>query len=687
MNDYELKPLGNAEITHLRPANVDRFWFGAPYYPEHWDSKTREKDSERMAAAGFNIVRMAEFAWDLMEPKEGKFDFSFFDDIIERFGRKGIMSMLCTPTATPPRWLTLIYPETLRVNDNGIPMQHGSRQHCCHSNETFRKFSWIITQKMAEHFKDNPYVSGWQTDNEIYCHFSECHCESCQKGFQKFLRWKYKCDIALLNKSWGTAFWALTYSSFDDIETPKRNKPAFCNPSAELDYFRYLSHIATVFQHEQVELLRKAQPKWFVTHNGIFGHIDYRGTFTKDLDFLGFDRYPMFNHDPEIRESRGAFYLDLVRSISGNFIIPEHQSGPGGQAPYFHDNPEPGEIRSMTYRSLARGADGLLYFRWRTCRFGAEEYWCGILDHDNIPRRRYDEISQIGKEMGTVGKEILGTSVFIDCAIATGDMEADDAHSTYSLGLPEPVWMAGVAHKMLYKSGYAVGCVHPEDNLSGIKIYFIPNWELFNPEMVPCLEKYVKEGGVLVIGARSATRDVNNHVVAETIPGCLRELAGVSVEEYGKLNMPEKRQFHLKFKDKKIKSEIWYEILNLENASPFAKWSGRHLDGKTAISIRKLGKGHVIYAGAYLSENILKILMPEFIKLADIKPLWPSAPEGVETVLRYNGDKKIWFFINHNDGEASINETPKGKDLIEGKKNNGGEITLDRYGVAVIMEC
>ncbi|MFA6294180.1 MAG: beta-galactosidase [Victivallales bacterium] len=687
MNDYELKPLGNAKISHLRPAKVDRFWFGAPYYPEHWDRETREKDPERMAAAGFNIVRMAEFAWDLMEPKEGIYDFSFFDEIIERLGKKGVMTMLCTPTAAPPRWVSLLYPDTLRVNENCVPMQHGSRQHCCHSNGNFRKFSWIITQKMAEHFKDNPYVAGWQTDNEINCHFSECHCGSCQIEFRKFLSWKYKCDIALLNKSWGNAFWALTYSSFDEIETPRRNKPAYCNPAAELDYFRYISYIATVFQHEQVEILRNSHPKWFVTHNGIFGHIDYRGTFTKDLDFLGYDIYPLFQNDPALRAEQNAYNLDRTRSLSGNFIVPEHQSGPGGQAPYFHDNPEPGEIRNLTYSAIARGADGLLYFRWRTCRFGAEEYWCGILDHDNIPRRRYDEISLIGKEMGTVGKEILGTSVFIDCAVATGDMDANDAHSTYPLGLPDPGRTAGVAHKMLYKSGYAVGCIHPEDDLSGIKLYFIPNWELFNPEWVPRLEKYVEEGGVLVIGARSATRDMNNNVVPETIPGCLRRLAGVSVEEYGKLNMPEKRPFHLKFKDKKIKSETWYEILNLEDAASFAKWSGRHLDGKTAISIRKLGKGRVIYAGTYLSENILKIFMPELTKIANLKPVWPSAPKGVETVVRYSGKKKIWFFINRNDGKVKIQKTPKGNDLISGKKSSGGPIILDRYAVSVISEA
>jgi beta-galactosidase len=424
-----------------------------------------------------------------------------------------------------------------------------------------------------------------------------------------------------------------------------------------------------------------------VTHNGIFGHIDYRGTFTKDLDFLGYDTYPLSHNDHTRRAELNAYYLDRTRSLSGNFIVPEHQSGPGGQAPYFHDNPEPGEIRNMTYSAIARGADGLLYFRWRTCRFGAEEYWCGILDHDNVPRRRYDEISQIGKEMGTVGKEILGTSVFIDCAVATGDMEVIDAHSTYPLGLPSPGQMAEVAHGILYRSGYAVGCVHPEDDLTGIRLYFIQNWEFFNPEWVSHLEKYVEKGGVLVIGARTATRDMNNNVIAETIPGSLRDLTGITVEEYGKLNMPEKRPFYLKFKKRKMKSEIWYEILNLENAVSFAEWSGRHLDGKTAMSIRKLGKGHVIYAGTYLTENILKILMPEFIRLAQLKPLWTSSPEGVETVVRYVEKKKLWFFINHNDGKARIQKTPKGRNLTNGKISSGAEIILDRYEVSVILEC
>jgi beta-galactosidase len=283
---------------------------------------------------------------------------------------------------------------------------------------------------MAEHYRDNPHVVGWQTDNEFHCHFSECHCQSCQLAFREFLRARFRNDVAALNAAWGTAFWALTVSGCDDVLIPCAQRPAYPNPAQTLDYYRFLSDAVTCFQHEQVQILRTAQPKWWITHNGCFGHIDYRGLFTQDLDFLGYDCYPFFAPTSG-RTERQAYGLDRTRAWSGNFIVPEQQSGPGGQQPYMHDTPEPGEIRRMAYVSIARGADSLLFFRWRTCRFGAEEYWCGILDHDNVPRRRYEEVSQLGQELKTVGPEVLGTSVHIDAAVAASDMHVADSHQTY----------------------------------------------------------------------------------------------------------------------------------------------------------------------------------------------------------------------------------------------------------------
>jgi len=643
-----------------------------------------------------NAVRMGEFAWTLMEPQKGKYEFGLFDSVIENLGKEGIMTILCTPTATPPRWLTIKHPEILRVNADGIQMEHGSRQHCCHSSPVFRQYSRGITRAMAEHFAHNPYVIGWQTDNEFHCHFSECHCESCQAGFRDFLKEKYN-DIDELNASWGTAFWSQTYSSFDEVITPRPSKPTYPNPSHQLDYFRYLSYAVTVFQHDQVEILRKANPEWFIFHNGLFSHIDYRGLFTQDLDFLGYDSYPQFFYDSTSRRYAHAFNLDRARAWSGNFIIPEQQSGPGGQRDYLHDTPEPGEIRRMTYTSIARGADSLLYFRWRTCRFGAEEYWCGILDHDSIPRRRYQEVKQIGEELSRIGPEIIGTKVCVNVAVATSDFDNNDAHQTLHLGLPSPDDISGIIHRQCFERKLAVGCIHPSDDLLvrntkpimtdqsiiNLQLYFIPHWCIINPSWLPNLQRFVENGGILVIGARCGTRDMNNKVVSETPPGILQELCGVTVEEYGRCNDLKNRPLHIRFDSDDITIQSWYEVLKPKTAQVIATWRGRHLDSMPAITSNSMGSGKVIYVGTYLTEQLVAHALPLWLEYAQLKPLWSDVPDGVEVVVREDDDKKLWFFINHSDDQVSIKNSPEGIDLISGAKS-GGCLTMDRNGVAVI---
>ena len=62
---------------------------------------------------------------------------------------------------------------------------------------------------MAEHFASVKAVVAWQTDNELYCEFSECHCPSCQENFRLWLRAKYG-TLDALNRAWGTQFWSQT---------------------------------------------------------------------------------------------------------------------------------------------------------------------------------------------------------------------------------------------------------------------------------------------------------------------------------------------------------------------------------------------------------------------------------------------------------------------------------------------
>lgn len=75
---------------------------GIDYYPEQWDRALWEEDAVRMRALGAHVIRIGEFAWSRMEPKDGEFDFAWLDDAIETISRQG-MQVILGPPPTAPR--------------------------------------------------------------------------------------------------------------------------------------------------------------------------------------------------------------------------------------------------------------------------------------------------------------------------------------------------------------------------------------------------------------------------------------------------------------------------------------------------------------------------------------------------------------------------------------------------------
>ena len=61
---------------------MEKLTLGVCYYPEHWDRALWKDDLQRMKQYGIEVIRLAEFSWALMEPEEGKYDFSFWDEFL-----------------------------------------------------------------------------------------------------------------------------------------------------------------------------------------------------------------------------------------------------------------------------------------------------------------------------------------------------------------------------------------------------------------------------------------------------------------------------------------------------------------------------------------------------------------------------------------------------------------------------
>ncbi|MBL8966054.1 MAG: beta-galactosidase, partial [Spirochaetaceae bacterium] len=84
---------------------TERLEFGVDWYPEQWDESSWAADADRMREAGGGLVRMMEFAWVLVEPEKGRYDFSLFERAIAVAASRGLKVILGTPTATFPAWL------------------------------------------------------------------------------------------------------------------------------------------------------------------------------------------------------------------------------------------------------------------------------------------------------------------------------------------------------------------------------------------------------------------------------------------------------------------------------------------------------------------------------------------------------------------------------------------------------
>ena len=141
---------------------MSKLYLGAAYYPELWEEDEIEKDIARMKEAGLNCVRVGEFAWGKMEPKEGDYRLDWLKDVVKKLHENGIDTVLCTPTATPPRWLLTKYPETRMMMHDLIRADVSSRCHTCKTSPVMREKNRLIVTKMAEAFANDPAVIGWQ---------------------------------------------------------------------------------------------------------------------------------------------------------------------------------------------------------------------------------------------------------------------------------------------------------------------------------------------------------------------------------------------------------------------------------------------------------------------------------------------------------------------------------------------
>jgi beta-galactosidase len=414
-----------------------------------------------------------------------------------------------------------------------------------------------------------------------------------------------------------------------------------------------------------------------------FDHYD----LSKDLDMSSWDYYVGTGHHDYL--SHGAIH-DLTRGfLQKNYWVMETQPGSVNWSG-INNMLNKGEGRVMAWQGVAHGADGILYWQWRSALGGQEQYHGTLVDQSGQPRPFYEEVQRLGKEFSTVSKLIAGSvpkarvamlnSYESRWAIQWQRHHRDFDYVQHFNHYYRPLTARNIQVDILPADHIAeVG------ELSQYKLIFAPALLIVTEKLAEALRAFISRGGLLVLTIRTGLKDSYNALLPMRQPGLLRELAGIEVEDYYALNEP----VPVKGPWLTGQSRLWAERLRqISKVRPaiiarFEKCNG-WLDDQLAITMSAYGMGVVYYVGAYLDDNSQNALTDSILNAALIKPL--ITPPGVEHHTRTTPQgADIHFVINHERDEKVLPIPWPAWDHLTAQRIEKF-IKLPPYGVVVITQ-
>ncbi|AJI54184.1 beta-galactosidase [Francisella philomiragia] len=625
-------------------------YFGVDYYPEQWDYSLIDDDLNRIANSELNCIRIAEFAWHLMEPRENEFDFSFFEMILNKAHKLGLKVMLGTPTATVPAWLYKKDPKIFSIDENGLQRHFGGRRQACLNSPTYNKYAERITQKMVEAYHKHPALLLWHIDNELGHETSDmCYCDQCELEFRNYLKEEFNNNINSFNDAIGSVFWSQTYNNFDEINIPRPTIPA-PNPGMMLYFNRFRAQTTTNFLARQAKVIKDIVPNQQTLHNftgDYFSKAQDHTDLAEQIDIVALNNYPVWGgQQVPVDTHKTAMKLDQTRGFHRkNYWITEQLIG--AQA---HNVmgfvPRPGHAKLWSFQAMARGCENLIYFRWRTATKGAEQFCYGVLDHDNKYNHRYNEMLDIIKLAKQNQQAIKSPTQSKVALIYSMD-------NIYSWRIQQQSTAFNIQHEhaRLYKpffdANISVDVLDIRHNFSSYSILLLPVAMLITDENIARIKTFIKNGGTVIATFRAGLKEYHNEI-RFGVENPIHELAGVKAEYFEPL--PIGADCKIKYQGKDLAATVWRDMLTVKESSKSLCNYIDEFENYSAAVKNKVGKGEIYYIGTGIDDEYFwNDLVLDLAKKHHLDTY--SSPSDIEVVIKGEKDSKIAIILNHNGNE------------------------------------
>lgn len=663
-----------------QPYAIKRLIHCACYYPELWHAEDIDRDIAEMKLLGINTIRMGEFAWSLMEPKEGKASLKFFRLVMDKLHAANIGVVFCTPTAAPPIWLTDGHTDRLFVNAEGQTLIHGARQHVTYEHPAVRKACFRIVEACAHELGDHPALVAWQIDNELKCHVAEDFSAAAIAAWHKWLKQRFG-SIEQLNEAWGTHMWSEHYDSFEQVPAPLKT-PFLHNASLSTDYRLYCRESIVDFMDSQSAIIRRYS-RAPITHNTNPSFSVSQERLFKNLDFASFDAYPssqgwsslVFRSDMYRAAKPGRPFWLMETSSSYNGWLGEHSSA----------HP-PGFLVAEAVLVYGLGSEAFSYWLWRQQRTGAEIAHSAVMSAWFKPGTGYEQVKLVDAARKQLEPLLLTSRPVVPDIAFTWSDHARAMIETEPLDKSEgfPTSYQGVIeswHTIVRNQGYHRDIRFEDASLDGLKLLITPAMPYLSDEFLARAETLVRNGGVWIVGPGTGTRDKEHGVHTNAGLGKLDALAGVET------------QFVLPLTGTGATGTAFNQTFSLTgwcaavkpvtaDTKVLGSLNSDLAPGTAFFTERKLGLGKLVIMSAHpigdTGKTFIEMLIQHYAKDAQAtKPI--EASIGTIVCPRIDNQGAVLWVVVNMDGKGGTVKVPaNAKDAITGQSVNS-VLELKRY--------
>jgi beta-galactosidase len=618
---------------------AQQLYVGANYHPhDNKNSEKIKKDIELMKAAGFTSVRMGHLAWDSYEPSEGKFDFEWFDLVMDEMNKAGIKVILDIAIRPAPIWLHHKFPSIDIVDANGDVHYPNHRYMEDVGDPNYQKYALLFTDAISKRYANHPALLAFGIDNESG-DGQISYSETARLRFIEWLKKKYS-NLENLNKAWATQRWSRKLNQFEEVGFPVATH-ATDVPERMLDFRRFVSDEVNQFLLKVIDKVNINAPNaltntnaWYYSALKYFDYsqIAYSGKMTRE----GCGFYPGTTLTTNWGVMNALFGISRIQFESTN---------PFWCSEFTTMTAVPNAIRKQAYSTLFYGNQMVCGWTWQSMHAGEEQYLEGLVDWDGIPNRKYDEYKKIATEFKKIEKFF---PYQLNAEVGLAFSFPSQIASSYFPEQHDNQLQA--CFDLFYYRNMDARIVEISRSALNYKILFVPGVAVVDEATAGKIRDFVKKGGTVIMTSNSAIVDESGQVFATTRPGRLSDVFGIRIGSYEETEMMNEvsrksykgKKLEFTYKGKAIDTESSrFDIVEPKGAEVIGNLTSLDKDYPIMTS-NKFGKGRAIYVGLPADGNVLNPLLDELINELGIKK-GPEVPSGV---MARQIDQNHFLYLN-----------------------------------------